>query len=270
MANNTDTKKPSTKRTFSRWTLAASALCFAAIVFLFLPFVKTGVLIATAGFIVAIVALVIQIRNGDRLKGLPVSIIVLILLIILCIAHLAVLVYNSEPMSLARDLGTYFDKEDVDQEFSNVAALTATGSGWKELRSEELGYVFQHPENWTVDVSTDEKIVIVQWKKGEEAVSVECKILFTMGELRAEQTLADYIADSYNWLEKEHSTEDIAVSSYAGYRTYIDQGDFGFTDWLSSGGKVFSFKQENSGGEKEDCEKITARIEESFSFTGSE
>lgn len=269
---DTDQKAPATsqKKPFSRWTIVASILIAPAIVLMFLTYVKTGVIFSAVAFVLAIVSLIVQIKNRGKLKGLILSIIVLILSIILCVIHLAILVYYSGPMSLARDFATYFDKEDVDQEFSNVAQLVSSSSNWKELRSEKLGYVFQYPEDWTVDVSADEKIVIIQWQKGEETVAVECKTLFTIGELRAEQSLADYIEDSYAWLEKEHTTKEITIGSYTGYRTEVDLGDYGFTDWLSSGSTVFSFKQENSGGEKEACQSISQRIENSFTLSSTE
>lgn len=260
----------SPKNPFSRWVIADLISLAVIVLCLVFSWRLAAAIITMPVFVFSIIVLVVAIRQRKLTRGLGFAIGAFFASILIGFTAFGLLIYHSEAMSLARSAKAHLDVSDVSQEFVTLAQETAVSSAWKELRSTTYGYVFQYPENWQLEKADDEKMAAAQWKKAAKDDSVSCIVIFTLTNLETGKTLKDYIDESYDLSEHQYVSTDITRASFVGFRTYAENDNYGFADWFAGKDKVFSFSQLNSGGEKDACELITKRIEESFSFTSSE
>lgn len=270
MEKDQSARATSPKNPFSRWVIANLILLAVIVLCLVFSWRLAAAIIAVLVFIFSIIVLVVAIRQREVVRGLALAIGAFFASILVGFIAFALLIYYSEAMVLARSARAYLDVSDVNQEFVTLAQETAVSSAWKELRSATYGYVFQYPENWQLEKADDEKMVAAQWKKVAKDDSVSCTVVFTLTDLESDKALEDYIAESYDLSGHKYVAEEITRATYSGFRTYAKNDNYGFADWFAAKDKVFSFSQLNSGGEKDACEQITKRIEESFSFTLSD
>lgn len=255
------------KKLVSRWVLATLVMMVAVIICLIFSWQAPAMVIAILAFFTGLVALVVTIKHRQQ-KRLSWAVVSFVLAFLLGVITVGIILYQSDAMLFARSAREYLDVTDTNQDFVKMTERVSASSAWKELRSTQNHYLFQHPEAWQTEVTEDEKIAAVQWEDTEKGNSVNCTVIFNLAEKMPEQTLQDYIDKNRD--VKEYSSKDVTRATYTGLRTYTKNENYGFTDWFAKDNQVFSFTQLNSGGEKDACEKITTRLEESFSFISSE